>query len=147
MAKFNADLQSVARQAVTARQQKLAATDDLLAGLNIPVKKRPGEPAAATSSRPALKKASPRKVAQHTDQYDCFVSYAGEDRDLVVALVDALQRMKIRIWWDKGQIRLGDRLSQKIDEGLSLSRYGLVIISDSFVAKRWTEAELRALAH
>jgi hypothetical protein len=146
MAKLEADLQTVARQAITTRQQKLVATDDLLAGLNIPVKQRPSASAAATSSRPALKKISPHE-APDADQYDCFVSYAGEDRDLVVALVDALQRMKIKIWWDKGQIRLGDRLSQKIDEGLSLSRYGLVIVSDFFVAKRWTEAELRALAY
>jgi hypothetical protein len=65
----------------------------------------------------------------------------------VLDLVNALERKKVKIWWDKGQIRLGDRLSLKLDEGLSLSRYGLVIISDSFVAKSWTEAELRALAH
>ncbi|MGO9266528.1 MAG: toll/interleukin-1 receptor domain-containing protein [Candidatus Binataceae bacterium] len=147
MAKFNADLQGVARQAITARQQKLAATADLLAGLNIPVKERLAEPAATISSRPALKKTSPLEERQHVDQYDCFVSYASEDRAIVVALVDALQRMKISIWWDQGQIQLGDRLSQKIDEGLRLSRYGLVIVSDFFVAKHWTEAELRALAH
>jgi hypothetical protein len=51
------------------------------------------------------------------------------------------------VWWDKGQIKLGDRLSAKIEEGLKLSRYGLVIISPRFLAKKWPENELRALAH
>jgi hypothetical protein len=76
---------------------------------------------------------------------DCFVSYAGEDRDTVKALVGALTERSVQVWWDKGQITLGDRLSQKIEEGLRLSRYGIVIISRHFVDKHWPDAELRAL--
>lgn len=44
---------------------------------------------------------------------------------------------------DQGQITLGDSLTEKIDEGLSNSHYGVVIISKSFIAKPWPEAELR----
>src|SRR6266849_5886511 len=93
--KFNTNLAGVARQDIIARQHKLSTTENLLAGLKIPVRERPVEPTAATSSRLASKKASPREEAQHVDQYDCFVSYAGEDRELVVALVDALQKLKL----------------------------------------------------
>jgi hypothetical protein len=40
---------------------------------------------------------------------------------------------------------LGDKLSLKIEEGLSRSRYGIVIISRHFIVKNWPQAELRAL--
>jgi hypothetical protein len=82
----------------------------------------------------------------HERRFDCFVSYASEDRQMVKLLVEALAAQGIEVWWDKGQITLGDRLTVKIDEGLSRSRYGLFIISPSFVAKRWPETELRALS-
>lgn len=76
---------------------------------------------------------------------DCFVSYAGEDREIVKRLVNALTERSVQVWWDKGQITLGDRLSQKIEEGLRLSRYGLVMISHHFLEKNWPQTELRAL--
>lgn len=77
--------------------------------------------------------------------FDCFVSYAGEDRATVTSLVDALTARGVRVWWDKGQIKLGDSLMKKIEEGLSYSRYGLVMVSPYFIAKKWPESELRAL--
>jgi hypothetical protein len=80
-------------------------------------------------------------------RFDCFVSYASEDRQMVKMLVEALAAQRIEVWWDRGQITLGDRLTRKIDEGLSRSRYGLFIVSPSFVAKRWPETELRALSN
>jgi hypothetical protein len=94
--------------------------------------------------------ASPRslrakEVPHIPRRFDCFVSYAGEDRSMVKQLVAALEAREIHVWWDRGQITLGDRLSEKIDEGLGRSRYGLVIVSKFFVAKKWTEAELRSL--
>ncbi len=84
-------------------------------------------------------------TARDPQHYHCFVSYASEDRPMVKLLVEALKARKIDVWWDKGQITLGDRLSEKIEQGLIRSHYGLVIVSPSFVDKKWTEAELRAL--
>ncbi len=83
--------------------------------------------------------------AQPILRMDFFVSYAGEDRAIVERLVQSLLERNLKVWWDKGQITLGDRLSQKIEEGLRQSRYGLVIVSNSFVKKNWPDTELRAL--
>ncbi|MCH8950668.1 MAG: toll/interleukin-1 receptor domain-containing protein [Proteobacteria bacterium] len=77
--------------------------------------------------------------------FDLFVSYASEDRSIVEELVGVLEKRNLKVWWDKGQITLGDRLSAKIDEGLRSSRYGVVIISHSFIAKNWPENELRSM--
>src|SRR6185437_4804650 len=81
-----------------------------------------------------------------TRKYDCFVSYAGEDREMVRKLVAMLRTRSLGVWWDKGEITLGDKLTKKIEEGLGRSRYGLVIVSENFIDKHWPEAEIRALA-
>jgi hypothetical protein len=75
------------------------------------------------------------------------VSYASEDRQIVKLLAEALAAQRIDVLVEKGQITLGDRLTVKIDEGLSRSRYGLFVISPSFIAKRWPEMEFRALSN
>ena len=77
--------------------------------------------------------------------FDIFVSYASEDRPSIVPLVRALEHIGLRVWWDQGEVTLGDRLSHQIDKGLARSRYGIVIISSSFIGKHWPESELRSL--
>ncbi len=79
------------------------------------------------------------------EHFDLFVSYASADRPRVEQLVAALQQRNVQVWWDAGQLTLGDSLSRKIDEGLTNSRYGLVIISDAFLKTRWPDTELRHL--
>lgn len=40
---------------------------------------------------------------------------------------------------------LGDSLTEKINEGLAASRFGIVILSEAFLRKNWPQAELNAL--
>ena len=40
---------------------------------------------------------------------------------------------------------IGDSLNEKINYGLSRSRYGIVVISPSFFAKRWAQHEMSGL--
>jgi hypothetical protein len=42
-------------------------------------------------------------------------------------------------------LQLGDSLRQRIDEGLANSRYGVVVLSPAFFAKRWPQLELDGL--
>jgi TIR domain len=51
-----------------------------------------------------------------------------------------------KVWLDKFEITIGDRLLQKIDEGLHNSQYGVVILSYAFFAKGWPQRELAGLA-
>ena len=50
------------------------------------------------------------------------------------------------MWIDEIEIKLGDSLRQKIDEGLRTSRFGVVILSPAFFKKHWTQWELDGLA-
>ena len=79
-------------------------------------------------------------------EYDFFISHATEDNDEIVRdLASALRENNFKIWYDEFELKIGDSLRKKIDQGLSRSRYGIVIISPSFVRKNWTEYELNGM--
>ena len=78
--------------------------------------------------------------------YDVFISHASEDKDEVVRpLAEALRSEGLRVWYDEFELRIGDSLRRKIDKGLASSRFGLVVLSPSFIAKGWTNYELDGL--
>lgn len=78
--------------------------------------------------------------------WDVFISHASEDASTAGTLKDELERIGLRVWLDKDQLEVGDSLRGKIDRGLSLSRYGVVILSPAFFDKPWTENELDGLS-
>ena len=79
-------------------------------------------------------------------EYDVFISHASEDKDTVVRpLAVALQDKGVRVWYDEFEMKIGDSLRRKIDQGLANSRFGIVVISRSFIKKGWTNYELDGL--
>jgi len=78
--------------------------------------------------------------------WDVFISHASEDKETVaIPLAETLAERGLRVWIDKQQLAIGDSLRRKIDEGLSKSRFGVVILSKGFFAKEWAKKELDAL--
>lgn len=78
--------------------------------------------------------------------WDIFISHAHEDKTEVARpLAALLQEHELRVWLDETELRLGDSLKKKIEEGLALSTFGVVVLSESFFAKRWPVEELEAL--
>lgn len=81
-------------------------------------------------------------------EYDVFVSHAWEDKeDFVDEFVEALTKLGIKVWYDKTQIKWGDSMRKRIDEGLKKSRFGVAVLSPHYIAdgKYWTKAELDGL--
>jgi hypothetical protein len=79
-------------------------------------------------------------------QYDLFLSHAFEDKDAIARpLYAALTAKGVSVWFDEATLEIGDILGRKIDEGLSKCRYGVVILSPSFLSKQWTQHELDGL--
>lgn len=75
--------------------------------------------------------------------YDVFISHASEDKDEVVRpLAAALESGGLRVWYDEFTLKIGDSLRQKIDAGLASSRFGIVVLSNDFIKKGWTNYEL-----
>jgi hypothetical protein len=97
--------------------------------------------------------AAPRvpRLSQSADlgagaRIDLFISHASEDKPTVARpLADAIEQGGFSVWIDQAEITLGDSLTNEIDRGLTRCRYGAVILSPSFLTKRWTMRELRAL--
>ena len=79
-------------------------------------------------------------------EYDVFISHASEDKDSVVRpLAIALKNKGINVWYDEFELKIGDSLRRKIDQGLSKSKFGIVVFSRSFIKKGWTNYELDGL--
>lgn len=79
---------------------------------------------------------------------DIFISHASEDKDEVARpLAKCLDEFaNLNVWYDEFSLTLSDSLSEKIDYGLANSRYGVIIISPSFINKKWPRRELRGLS-
>ena len=78
--------------------------------------------------------------------WDAFISHAFEDKTAFAKkLADSLNSIGVNVWYDDFSLKVGDSLSKSIDNGLINSKYGIVIISKSFLEKGWTDYEYRSL--
>jgi len=69
---------------------------------------------------------------------DVFICHASEDKiDIIYPLIEALNKHKISYWFDEAEIRWGDSLIGKINEGLRISKYVIVVLSSNFTSKNW----------
>ncbi len=97
----------------------------------------------AISSSPSL-----TNLYNQTDEseYDVFISHASEDKlPFVEDLVKALQDRDVKVWYDSINIGWGDSLRTQIDNGLKKSKFGIVILSENYIKKGWTQYELEGL--
>jgi hypothetical protein len=79
-------------------------------------------------------------------KWDVFISHASEDKESIARpLANLLAQAGLTVWLDENELELGDDLGSKIDNGLSESRYGVVILSKAFFLKNWTQRELNGL--
>jgi hypothetical protein len=89
---------------------------------------------------------APRPPDGGVEERDVFISHASEDKDQVARpLAHELIRRGLSVWFDEFELLVGDSLRAEIDRGLAMSRYGVVVLSPSFFAKRWPQAELDGL--
>lgn len=78
--------------------------------------------------------------------WDVFISHASPDKEsFVTPLAEALHATGVRVWLDRWTIELGDSISESISEGLTKSRFGVVVLSKAFFARAWPKKELGAL--
>ena len=86
-------------------------------------------------------------------QYDCFISHASEDKKTFVSgLAKILSNIyHFSVWFD--EIRLNsvgkdaprESLKKIIEEGLSNSQIGIIVLSKNYIRKVWTKYELNTL--
>jgi TIR domain-containing protein len=78
--------------------------------------------------------------------YDVFISHATEDKEAIAdPLAKELTKRGLKVWYGTERIALRDNLRIAIDAGLAESTFGVVLISQAFLRKAWTTAELGGL--
>jgi hypothetical protein len=79
-------------------------------------------------------------VAQHTDEYDVFISYRRKDTDRVRPMVDALKARGLSVWFDQDEIDEFAPITDKIRKGLANSKALLAWYSLDYpsVRARWS---------
>jgi len=110
---------------------------------NLPVMRQPGQ-------RPLSDTFAVREPHRPEDpevldgrSWDVFISHAGEDKVTVaIPLAEALQNRGVTAWLDKAEMRVGDSLRRRIDQGIASSKFAVVVLSPSYFAKGWPQYEL-----
>jgi hypothetical protein len=76
-------------------------------------------------------------------KYDAFISHAVEDK-LPIAndLCKQLEDKGLKIWYSGKALVVGRSLEKSILRGLAQSRYGVVILSPTYIQKAWPNKEL-----
>lgn len=80
--------------------------------------------------------------------YDVFISHASKDKlDYVDNLKNSLDKLRINVFYDKDTIEWGDMWKDKILEGVAKAEFAIIVISENFFGREWTELELNEFLH
>lgn len=73
----------------------------------------------------------------------CFISYDSRDRDGVAEpLARSLVKLGVPVWFDRFALRIGDRVREKIEDGLRRCRKCVFVLSKNFLANTgWPREE------
>ncbi len=81
------------------------------------------------------------------EEIDVFLSYASEDRDAAMAIRDALEAEKLRVFFDKDDLKAGDDWAAKLRRGIAECALFVAVISKStltpqarYFRDEWNEA-------
>ncbi|MGH4008407.1 MAG: TIR domain-containing protein, partial [Pseudonocardiaceae bacterium] len=78
------------------------------------------------------------------ERWDVFVSYAHEDAAWVRVLAENLHRAGREVFFDQWEVVGGDRLSTRLQQGLTASNVVVLVVSRAAVGKQWWQEEFAA---
>jgi TIR domain len=76
-------------------------------------------------------------------EFDAFLSYSPADRASVFCVAERLRSDGLTVWFDAWEIKLGDNVPAKIEQGLERSRVLLFFVSANAVRSDWPQLEAR----
>jgi len=78
------------------------------------------------------------------EYYTCFISYSSKNREFVESLYADLQAKGVRCWYDRENMKIGDKIRQRIDESIRLYDKLLLVLSKQSLKSAWVEYEVEA---
>src|SRR5688572_21303877 len=77
---------------------------------------------------------------------DVFLSHASPDKSTYVEpLAKALSDHSVSFWLDSQEIKWGDDIVRRMNDGLRGTKYAVLCLSANFVNRPWPENELSAI--
>ena len=73
--------------------------------------------------------------------FDVFLSHSSKDKSVVRPLAERLRADGLRVWFDEWEIKPGDSIVSKVDDGLERSRVLVLCMSASAFGSDWALLE------
>lgn len=73
-----------------------------------------------------------------------FLSHTSIDKPFVEKLARDLKRIGVNVWFDKWEIKIGDSITWKIEEGIRENEYLGIVLSQEALNSEWVKSELGA---
>lgn len=70
-----------------------------------------------------------------------FISHSSKDKEFVVKLANDLKALCYDIWFDEWEIKVGECIPTKIEEGIVNSNYVILVLSSNSISSNWVEKE------
>jgi len=74
--------------------------------------------------------------------YSCFISYSSKDGEFAERLHADLQSKNVRCWFDREDIKIGDRIRPRIDEAIRVHDKLLLVLTENSMKSPWVEKEV-----
>jgi hypothetical protein len=73
-----------------------------------------------------------------------FLCHASEDKPTAVDLASALMSRGVAVWLDQWEIKVGDSIVDKINQGIEAASHLAILISKHSASKPWVVREMSA---
>ena len=73
--------------------------------------------------------------------YDLFLSYSSKDKAVVRPIAERLRADGLKVWFDEWELKPGDSIPAKIEEGLEHSRVLVLCMSANAFGSDWAQLE------
>jgi small GTP-binding protein len=80
-------------------------------------------------------------MSDETFSYDVFLSHSSQDKPIVRELAERLRSDGLKVWFDELEIKPGDSIFTKIEEGLEQSRVLVLFMSENSFGSDWVNLE------
>ena len=73
-----------------------------------------------------------------------FISYSSKDHDFVLLLAEKLRKDLVDVWIADWELKAGDSIVEKINQGLEQSSFLIIIFSEHSIKSDWVLRELNS---
>jgi len=83
-------------------------------------------------------------VGKAFEYYSCFISYSSKNQDFAERLHNDLQAKGVRCWFAPEDLKIGDRILDRIDQEIRVYDKLMVVLSEHSIDSDWVETEVQA---